>query len=160
MPQSRPGRAKYTYVHACMLSHFGCGRLRATLWTVAHQAPLSMGFSRQVWQSQIHICACLHVESLRLWPAPCNPMDCSPPGSSVHGILQARILEWVTMPSSRGSSQIRDWILSPPLRCGFLPLTPPGMFKCLIKTQFNWRHPLKMQLVFGYAHRCRTLAYY
>ena len=36
-------------------------------------------------------------------------MDCSPPGSSVHGILQARILEWVVMPSSRGSSQPRDW---------------------------------------------------
>ena len=35
-------------------------------------------------------------------------MDCSPPGSSVHGILQARILEWVVMPSSRGSSQPRD----------------------------------------------------
>ena len=35
-------------------------------------------------------------------------MDCSPPGSSVHGIPQARILEWVTMPSSRGSSQPRD----------------------------------------------------
>ena len=35
-------------------------------------------------------------------------MDCSPPGSSVHGILQARILEWVAMPSSRGSSQPRD----------------------------------------------------
>ena len=32
----------------------------------------------------------------------CNPMDCSPPGSSVHGILQARILEWAAMPSSRG----------------------------------------------------------
>ena len=31
-------------------------------------------------------------------------MDCSPPGSSVHGILQARILQWITMPSSRGSS--------------------------------------------------------
>ena len=39
----------------------------------------------------------------------CDPMDCSPPGSSVHGILQARILEWVVMPSSRGSSQPRDW---------------------------------------------------
>ena len=38
----------------------------------------------------------------------CNPMDCSPPGSSVHGILQARLLEWVAMPSSRGSSQSRD----------------------------------------------------
>ena len=34
--------------------------------------------------------------------------DCSPPGSSVHGILQARVLEWVAMPSSRGSSQLRD----------------------------------------------------
>ena len=38
----------------------------------------------------------------------CDPMDCSPPGSSVHGILQARILEWVAMPSSRGSSGPRD----------------------------------------------------
>ena len=35
----------------------------------------------------------------------CNPVNCSPPGSSVHGILQARVLEWVAMPSSRGSSQ-------------------------------------------------------
>ena len=34
----------------------------------------------------------------------CNPMDCSPPDFSVHGILQARILEWVDMPSSRESS--------------------------------------------------------
>ena len=38
----------------------------------------------------------------------CNPMGCSPPGSSVHGILQARILEWVTIFFSRGSSQPRD----------------------------------------------------
>ena len=37
-----------------------------------------------------------------------NPMDCSPPVSSVHGILQARILEWVAMPSSRGSSWSRS----------------------------------------------------
>ena len=37
-----------------------------------------------------------------------DPMDCSPPGSSVHGILQARILEWVAMLSSRGSSQPRN----------------------------------------------------
>ena len=38
----------------------------------------------------------------------CHPMDCSPPGSSVHGILQARILEWVAIPFSRGSSRLRD----------------------------------------------------
>ena len=42
-------------------------------------------------------------------PALCNPMDCSPKGSSVHRILQERILEWVDMPSSRGSSWPRDW---------------------------------------------------
>ena len=39
----------------------------------------------------------------------CDPMDYSLPGSSVHGILQARILEWVAMPFSRGSSQPKDW---------------------------------------------------
>ena len=38
----------------------------------------------------------------------CSPMDCSLPGSSVHGILQARILEWVAISSSKGSSQPRD----------------------------------------------------
>ena len=38
----------------------------------------------------------------------CNPVDCSPPGSSVHRIFHARMLEWVAMPSSRGSSQPRD----------------------------------------------------
>ena len=41
-------------------------------------------------------------------PTLCNPMDCSPPGSSVHGIFQARILEWVAISFSRGSSQPRD----------------------------------------------------
>ena len=42
----------------------------------------------------------------------CNPMDCSPPDSSVHGILQARILEWVAIPFSRGSSwpRNRTWV--------------------------------------------------
>ena len=41
-------------------------------------------------------------------PVLCEPMDCSSPGSSVHGILQARILEWVPILFSRGSSQPRD----------------------------------------------------
>ena len=45
----------------------------------------------------------------QLCPTLCDPMDCSPPGSSVHGILQARILEWVAISFSRGSSQPRDW---------------------------------------------------
>ena len=41
-------------------------------------------------------------------PTLCDPMDCSPSGSSVHGILQARILEWVVISSSRRSSQLRN----------------------------------------------------
>ena len=47
-------------------------------------------------------------KSLRSCPILCDPMDCSPPGSSVHGILQARILNWAAMPSSMGSSQPGD----------------------------------------------------
>ena len=45
----------------------------------------------------------------QLCPTLCDPMDCSSPGSSVHGILQARILESVAISFSRGSSQSRDW---------------------------------------------------
>ena len=50
------------------------------------------------------VCVCVCVKSLSLYPPLCDPMDQSPPGSSVHGILQARTLEWVAMPSSRGPS--------------------------------------------------------
>ena len=55
---------------------------------------------------------CVHAKVLQLYLTLCNPplptMDHSPPGSSVHGILLTRILEWVVMPSSRGSSCLRD----------------------------------------------------
>ena len=47
----------------------------------------------------------------------CDPVDCSPPGSSNHGILQARILELVAMPSSRGSSPSRDQVLMSYISC-------------------------------------------
>ena len=56
-----------------------------------------------------------------------DSVDCSPPGSSVHGILQARILEWVAMPFSKGSSWGRDWthhLLH--WQVSSLPLAPPG----------------------------------
>ena len=51
-------------------------------------------------------------KSLQLCPTLQNPMDCNLPGSSVHEILQAKILEWVAIPFSRGSSQPRDgnWV--------------------------------------------------
>ena len=59
----------------------------------------------------------------------CDPMNHSPPGSTVHGISQARILEWVAMPSSRGSSQPRDQTTSPAppaLQAESLPLSHQG----------------------------------
>ena len=52
-----------------------------------------------------------------------DPMDCSPPGFSTHGTLQARILEWAVMPPSR-SSQPRDWTGSPALQVRSLPPQP------------------------------------
>ena len=54
------------------------------------------------------LCACMLSQSLQSCLTLCHPTDCSPPGSSVHGILQTRILEWVAMTSSRGSSWPRD----------------------------------------------------
>ena len=51
---------------------------------------------------------CKHAKSLRSCPTLCDTMGHSPPGSSVPGILQARTLEWVTVPSSRGSTRPRD----------------------------------------------------
>ena len=53
------------------------------------------------------MCCCLVAKS---FPTLCDPMDCSLPGSSVYGILQARILKWVAVPFSRGSSWPSDWL--------------------------------------------------
>ena len=51
----------------------------------------------------------------------CDPMDCGPPSSSVHGILQTRILEWVAMPSSRGLPNSGIEPRSPALQADSLP---------------------------------------
>ena len=63
------------------------------------------------------------------YPILYDPMDYGPPSSSVHGILQARILEWVALPSSRGSSWPRNRTHVSCLlhwQAGSLPLVPPG----------------------------------
>ena len=61
--------------------------------------------------------ACVHSKSLQSCLTLWDPTDCIPPGSSVHGILQARILEWVAMLSSRASSQSRNWTHVPYISC-------------------------------------------
>ena len=133
-----------------MLSHFNRVCLFATLWTVACQAPLSTGFSRQeywnglpcpapedlpnpriepmslpspalaggffttsaTWKAwsyvSVCVCVCVHTQCVRVHThsvlqsclALCSPLDCSVPGSSVHGNFQARIPEWVAISSS------------------------------------------------------------
>ena len=83
--------------------------------------------SRLVLIEKVQLCSVnfVHAKSHQSCLPLCNPMDYSPPGFSVHGILQARILEWVAMPSSRGSSwpRISMSLISPELAGGFLPLT-------------------------------------
>ena len=57
------------------------------------------------------VCVCVCVLVIQSCLTLCNPMNYAPPDFSVHGILQARILEWIAIPFSRGSSQPRDRIL-------------------------------------------------
>ena len=55
------------------------------------------------WYECVCVCVCVCVKSLQSCSTLCDPMNCCLPGSSVYGIFQAVILEWVAMPSSRGS---------------------------------------------------------
>ena len=66
------------------------------------------------------------VKVAQLCLALCDPMDCSLRVSSVHGIIPARILEWVAVSFSRGSSQPRDVVQSPSLQVDSLPAELPG----------------------------------
>ena len=74
---------------------------------------------------QIHVCSFL-CSATRLCLLLCHPMDCRLSGSSIHGICQARILEWVAMSSSRESSWSRIKLVSPVLAGGFFTNEPPG----------------------------------
>ena len=131
----------------CVLSHFSRVWLFATLWTVAHQASLSLGFSRQEYWSGLPCIPPGYLPDPGIEPG--SPVSCivggffttEPPGkpsdgmkvkvkslsrvrlfatpwtvaySSIHGILQARILEWVAISFSKGSSRPRDrtWVSS------------------------------------------------
>ena len=82
-----------------LLSRFSRVRLCATPETAAHQAPPSLGFSRQEHQSGLPFPSPMmkvksESEVAQLCPTLSNPMNCSPLGSSVHEIFQARVLEW------------------------------------------------------------------
>ena len=72
---------------------------------------------------------CVPAKSLQWCPTLCDPMYCSSPGSSVHGILQARILDWVAMPSSRDLPDPGiepESPVAPALQADSLPPEPQG----------------------------------
>ena len=75
-----------------------------------------------------------------------DPMDCSPPGSSVHGILQARILKWVAIPFFRGSSDPKIEPGSPTLQVESLPSEPPRIKRNEGETCWKWlsQQPLSL----------------
>ena len=114
----------HSNIHCGVLSCFSCVQACATLWTAGHQAPVSMGFSRQehwsglpcpppedlpdpgteptsltspVLAGRFFTTAAAAAKSLQSCPTLCDPRGGSPPGSPVPGILQARTLEWVTI---------------------------------------------------------------
>ena len=80
-----------------LLSHFSRIRLCATPQTAAHQAPPSLGFSRQEHWSGLPLPSPMHEsesEVAQSRPTLSDPMDCSSTGSSIHRIFQAKVLEW------------------------------------------------------------------
>ena len=84
------------------------------------------------------ILGCLVAQSC---PTLCEPLDCSPPGSSVHGILQAKKLEYSAMPSFREYSQPKDWTEVSRIAGGFFPIwATRAKFVC------GWIHVKKWQM--------------
>ena len=79
------------------------------------------------------LCACKDAKSLESCPTLCNPMECSPPDSSVHGILQARTLAWVALHQgifpTQGSNLHLLCLLHWP--ASSLPLVPPGLIQSI-----------------------------
>ena len=83
-----------------LLSCFSRVRLCATRETAAHQALPSLGFSKKERWTGLPFPSAMHEsesEVAQSCPTPSDPMDCSLPGSSIHGIWQARVLEWVAI---------------------------------------------------------------
>ena len=87
-------------------------QIKTTMWY--HVMPMRMAVTkdRHGWMDKQNVMYAAAAKSLQLCLTLCNPMDYSPPGSSVHGILQARILEWVAMFLFKGSSWSRDLVLA------------------------------------------------
>ena len=100
--QTKKGICIWTNAKACS----------AVLWSAncKHKEETDLRFHMwSLYPSHPIIYSSVHAKSLQSCLTLCDPVDCSPPGSSIQGILQARILELVARPSSRGPSRPIDW---------------------------------------------------
>ena len=126
------------------ISHSDCGIL---LWQCKQFKTIDLNvsvcllffLSVRVYEDQLKKILCVHAKS-RQSCLTVQPMDGSLPGSSVHGILQARILEWVAVPSCRGSScRIESaFPVTPALQVDFLPLSHRGSLEDRIHHTFQF----------------------
>ena len=127
---------------SCHARHFSCSMWDLVLLSGIEPWPPALGAqSLSHWGTRevppkvlFEICLC--AKSLQSCLTLCDPMDCSPPGSSVHGVLQARILEWVSMPYSRGPSRLRDQTWVSCIAGRFFTTEQPGK-PCSIKWDNN-----------------------
>ena len=127
-PQDSPGRGNGNPLQwSCQENPMDRGARQAIVHGVAKEWDTTEQLNNNKIYSQSHSVRC-SAQSLS-HPTLRNPMDHSPPGSSVHGILQTRTLEWVAMLSSRGSPQSRDQIHISCVSCfagRFFTTEPPG----------------------------------
>ena len=124
-----------------LLSRFSRVRLCATPETAAHQAPPPLGFSRQEHWSGLPFPSPVHESESEVAQTLRNPMDCSPPGSSIHGIFQARVLEW-------GAIAFSDTLLYPYLKVLLFVLSSSLSVPALIWNCSNY-HSSEINLSFS-----------
>ena len=123
-----------------LLSHFSRVRLCATPWTAAHQLPRPWDSPGKNTGVGCHfLLQCMKVKSGRevaqSYPTLRDPMDCSPPGSSVHGVFQARVLEWVAISFCRDLPKPGIEPGFPTLQADSLPSEPPQTYLVKIQQQ-------------------------
>ena len=106
--------SKVTLLLLLLLSRFSCVRLCETSQMATHQAPPSLGFSTQEHWSGLPFPPPMHKsesEVAQSCPTLSDSMDYSPPGSSVHGIFQARVLEWAAVAVSESNIKLNYLLL-------------------------------------------------
>ena len=106
---------------------FPCYSQEHILRSLAPKELFPLGYLLRIYMLySVYVCVCMPAKSLQSCTTLCNPMDCSPPVSLVHGVLQARILEWVAISSYRGSSLPRDQTCISCIGRRILLTEPPG----------------------------------